>query len=354
MAWLNTINYRQTNHSQSRMSHPSVSDDESPLSPVTSKIFKTKPKEPLLDGLDMMFDFISTEDPTKLFQNVNLLDEGMTSQLYEAEWIDSKKEVIIKVADMTKSVNLNSLIQYRISDALVQWNEFSDLEPHVYQSDYTCAFMNGPDLMLVFDKSPRVTLLEYCKHTKRDEREISRILAKILHIFVILHTREVVHPHQRAESIYYDEHLKRIEFAHFGTLGQLFPQDIQHHERMGCPFWCSPEEIRERGYNTKRDIWGLGIVLIEMIEGIPPHFDIHPMRAIFYIASRDPPTLKIPENYSFELNEFLALCLQKDPEKRPTAETLLEHRFIIQFDIKGQNIRRMHFVDDVFFKFASF
>lgn len=44
----------------------------------------------------------------------------------------------------------------------------------------------------------------------------------------------------------------------------------------------------------------------------------------------DPPTLSDAESWSSDFKDFLYQCLQKDPEKRPTAKTLLEHRFVTQ------------------------
>lgn len=52
--------------------------------------------------------------------------------------------------------------------------------------------------------------------------------------------------------------------------------------------------------------------------------EIHPMRAIFLIPTKPPPTLKNPDEWSTSFNDLIAKCLVKDPEERTTAEELLK------------------------------
>jgi hypothetical protein len=52
-----------------------------------------------------------------------------------------------------------------------------------------------------------------------------------------------------------------------------------------------------------------------MAEGEPPLHKVHPMRAIFMIPTKPPPTFTHPEDYSEEMRDFLKLCLVKDPTK---------------------------------------
>ena len=76
------------------------------------------------------------------------------------------------------------------------------------------------------------------------------------------------------------------------------------------------------------DIWSLGITALEMAEGKPPYGDIHPMRAIFMIPTKPPPTFRDSELWSPQFIDFVSRCLVKSPEKRATASELLHSDFI--------------------------
>jgi len=90
----------------------------------------------------------------------------------------------------------------------------------------------------------------------------------------------------------------------------------------------APELIRGQEYGTKVDIWSLGIMIMEMAEGDPPYMEFPPLRALFLITTKGIPDLKEPSRWSPTFREFVALCLEKDAEKRPSADALLEHAFM--------------------------
>jgi serine/threonine protein kinase len=105
---------------------------------------------------------------------------------------------------------------------------------------------------------------------------------------------------------------------------------------VGTPYWMAPEVIDSKngmkGYDAKVDIWSLGITCIELAETIPPLSYINPMRALFQIPARDSPVLENPGKWSKEFNDFIRVCLEKDPKKRPSAAEALQHPFVANCD----------------------
>ncbi len=118
------------------------------------------------------------------------------------------------------------------------------------------------------------------------------------------------------------------KLADFGVSTKLQSTLSKRNSVIGTPFWMAPEVIQQSDYVENADIWSLGITAIELADGEPPFANIHPMRAIFLIPTKDPPTVRDPTKWSPQFIDFLAAALQKDPASRPSAKTLLEHPFV--------------------------
>jgi serine/threonine protein kinase len=93
-------------------------------------------------------------------------------------------------------------------------------------------------------------------------------------------------------------------------------------------YWMAPEVITETSYDALADIWSLGITALELTDGKPPYAtSLHPMQAIFYIPKNPAPVLE--GNRSPEFKNFISACLQKDPNNRLSAVSLLKHPFVL-------------------------
>lgn len=116
----------------------------------------------------------------------------------------------------------------------------------------------------------------------------------------------------------------------FGVSSHLAATMARRNTSVGTPYWMSPEVIAceqqlDQSYDSRCDVWSLGITAIELAEGDPPLNDLHPMRALFQIPRNPPPTLQHAELHTHMLADFIAECLIKDLEQRPFSKELINH-----------------------------
>jgi serine/threonine protein kinase len=90
----------------------------------------------------------------------------------------------------------------------------------------------------------------------------------------------------------------------------------------------APEVISRQAYSTEIDIWSLGIMIVEMVDGEPPLFNELPLAAMRKIRDMPPPRLRNSHKVSPLLLDFLGKMLVRDPSLRSTASELLEHPFL--------------------------
>ncbi|KAI9059670.1 kinase-like protein [Trametes sanguinea] len=99
---------------------------------------------------------------------------------------------------------------------------------------------------------------------------------------------------------------------------------------VGTPCWMAPEVINGKQYDASADIWSFGITAVELAQGRAPRSRMDPHKVLLMTVTDEPPKLDRstgPHKYSSAFAEVVALCLNKDPSKRPSAAELLQTNF---------------------------
>jgi len=169
------------------------------------------------------------------------------------------------------------------------------------------------------------------KFGKFQEALVRAYTRQILVGLAYLHEHQIMHRDIKGANILISND-GVVKLADFGASKKITEMMTQNDcmSLKGTPYWMAPEVIMQTGHGRSADIWSVGCTVIEMITGKPP-FSEFPTQVsvLFHIANtQDPPT--IPEGVTEECREFLLLCFQRNPKERPTAATLLQHKFVMR------------------------
>ena len=177
-------------------------------------------------------------------------------------------------------------------------------------------------------------ILEYCENGslhnickrfgKFPEGLVGVYISQVLDGLLYLHDQGVIHRDIKGANILTtkDGSVKLADFGVATKTGALSDYAV-----VGSPYWMAPEVIDQSGATTASDIWSVGCVVVELLEGKPPYHFLAPMPALFRIVQDDCPPL--PEGASPVVKDFLLHCFQKDSNLRVSAKKLLRHPWMM-------------------------
>ncbi|XP_071437649.1 serine/threonine-protein kinase PAK 3-like [Pithys albifrons albifrons] len=269
------------------------------------------------ESLRLLRSIVNVGDPMKKYTGWENIGRGAFGTVYKAFNAVTGGAVAIKQINLEEQSNKQLLKEILIMRDKIHPNIVTYLDSYLLRED----------LWLVMEHMGGGSLYDVISETMMAVGQIAAVLRECLQGLAFLHSNHVMHRDIKSENILLGLD-GSVKLADFGLSAQLTPKHRKRSSMVGTVYWMAPEVVRNQRYGAKVDIWSLGIVGIEMLEGLPPYFQETPFMAQYLIATRSAPKLQNPWLHTPLLHAFLNCCLQRDEERRASALELLQHPFL--------------------------
>ncbi|XP_061231940.1 serine/threonine-protein kinase PAK 4 isoform X2 [Neopsephotus bourkii] len=257
-------------------------------------------------------------DPRAYLDNFIKIGEGSTGVVCIATVRGSGKLVAVKKMDLRKQQRRELLF----NEVVIMRDYQHENVVEMYNS-----YLVGDELWVVMEFLEGGALTDIVTHTRMSEEQIAAVCLAVLKALSVLHAQGVIHRDIKSDSILLT-HDGRVKLSDFGFCAQVNKEVPRRKSLVGTPYWMAPELISRLPYGPEVDIWSLGVMVIEMVDGEPPYFNEPPLKAMKMIRDNLPPKLKNIHKVSPSLKGFLDRMLVRDPSHRATATELLKHPFL--------------------------
>ncbi|CAL3963961.1 unnamed protein product [Diplocarpon coronariae] len=263
-----------------------------------------------------------------------LIGKGSFGRVYKGKDMKSAAVVAVKIIDIDESDTINPRNADSYSEFLKEVNALKILGEN-----------KAKNINLVIEALPvnqaMWMITEYCgggsvatlmKPTAPgglNEKWIIPILREVSEAIKWVHQAGIIHRDIKCANVLVTEH-GDVQLCDFGVAGIVESKIDKRSTIIGTPHWMAPELFGSSpNYGNEVDIWAFGSMVYEIATGLPPNVaNGIPYDRLGTFLKHHTPRLE-GGDYSDNLRDLVAYCLEEDPKARPPIDKVQKHPYIL-------------------------
>ncbi|GBB96580.1 hypothetical protein RclHR1_02790003 [Rhizophagus clarus] len=278
--------------------------------------------------------------PYNRFHNIKYIAKGGFGEVYKANWIDGRinewdnenkiwrrydEDILVALKSLNHSKNItlefmNEMILHHRVDLDYRIIKLYGITQHPETENY----------IMVMEYAVGGSLRKYLttNYNKLNWNNKISYLDDVISGLKNIHEKELIHRDLHIGNI-----LKLKNNTAITDMGLCKPvnHDAQKNTVYGILPYIAPEILQGRSYTKNADIYSFGIIMYEVISGLPPYYDvIHDENLAIKICQGLRPRFKIKVPQL--IIQLIKRCLDADQQNRPTAEEIINILYNWQYD----------------------
>ncbi|KAI1461596.1 kinase-like protein [Annulohypoxylon moriforme] len=271
--------------------------------------------------------------PAPGYRLTELIGKGSFGRVYKANDLRTSQVVAVKIIDVDESDTLNPKLADTYSEILKEINALHRLSQSGAQNinHVIEALPVGKAMWMVTEYCAGGSVATLMKPTAPgglQEKWIIPILREVAVAIYWVHKEGIIHRDIKCANVLVTE-TGAVQLCDFGVAGMMETKLDKRSTFIGTPHWMAPELFDQNAqYGTEVDIWAFGSMVYEIASGLPPNVRANVGLPQLGDYLREHLPRLDGDQYSDQLKDLVAFCLEENPSKRPSIERVQQHPYI--------------------------